>query len=647
LDSISKSVAEKGAAPRKFAFAEFVLDLDRGTLLKNEADVPLRPKCFEVLQYLVEHHGVLLSKQEILAAVWTGVIVTEDSLTHCLIEVRRALGDETKEMVRTVPRRGYLFDVPVTVHKPGEGQELLRARGSSKRHRKPSRWSVKAVSVLALAIFAIWISGRQGADETLFKGPAFTALPTSVAVLPFVDMSPESDQEYFAHGISEEVLHLLAQIPDLIVIARTSSFSFEGQNLDIETIAQRLNVANVLEGSVRKDGDQVRVTAQLVDASNSAHMWSQTYDRTLDNIFSVQSEIAGAVAGVLEVRLLGEAIAAEKEDRNAQAWDQYLKGRFFYSRRGTGDIDRAEKHFQKALDIDPQLAVAWVGLAATTGVQTSQGKIPREEGRLRSKAALDKALVLDPYNAEAHMRISAYFEYRSQHDQAQQHFDNAMKYGQNNALVHAIAAGGAWKRGDIEQAIELQRRAAVLDPLGFANHGNLAQYLYWSGHYDEARDEFHYSMALSPEHADEHQHFIGLSRLLQQRYAEAEAMLQKIPPGIDRDQLEAMLHHALGPQDQFDAVIQRISADSSLDAFYYLAEIFAFKGDFDESIRWLASGSDRLLEDDANIAKNYLIFTRMKYSPFMAPIHYDPRWEDWLVNTENRFRVVLATNEVQ
>jgi DNA-binding winged helix-turn-helix (wHTH) protein len=139
LDSISKSVAEKGAAPRKFAFAEFVLDLDRGTLLKNEADVPLRPKCFEVLQYLVEHHGVLLSKQELLAAVWTGVIVTEDSLTHCLIEVRRALGDETKEMVRTVPRRGYLFDVPVTVHQPGEGQELLRAPGSLKRHRKPSR----------------------------------------------------------------------------------------------------------------------------------------------------------------------------------------------------------------------------------------------------------------------------------------------------------------------------------------------------------------------------------------------------------------------------------------------------------------------------------------------------------------------------
>ncbi len=300
LSTPSKNMAEKGPGPHRYAFGEFVLDLDRGALQKKGADVPLRPKCFEVLCYLVEHHGVLLSKDELLAAAWADVIVTEDSLTHCLIEIRKALGDETKEMVRTVPRRGYLFDVPVKIHQLGKEQELLRASGSLRRHQKPSRWSVGVAFVLALVIISHWISGWQWADEAAFKNVAVTASPTSIAVLPFADMSPEGDQEYFADGLSEEVLNLLAQTPSLTVIARTSSFSFKGQNPDIETIAQKLNVAHVLEGSVRKDGDRVRVTAQLVDASNSAHLWSQTYDRTLDNIFSVQSEIASAVAGVLK-----------------------------------------------------------------------------------------------------------------------------------------------------------------------------------------------------------------------------------------------------------------------------------------------------------------------------------------------------------
>ena len=392
-------VAEQGAAPRKVAFGEFFLDLDRGTLQKKGVDVPLRPKCFEVLCYLVGHHGVLLSKEELLDAVWVDVIVTEDSLTHCLIKVRRALGDETKEMVRTVPRRGYLFDVPVTVHQPGQEQEPLQASGSSKRHRKPSRWSVGAAIVLALAILAQWFLGRQETDEAAFRDVRVAALPTSIAVLPFVDMSPESDQEYFGDGLSEEVLNLLAQTPDLTVIARTSSFSFKGQNHDIETIAQKLHVANVLEGSVRKDGDQVRVTAQLVDASNSAHLWSQTYDRTMDNIFSVQSEIASAVASVLKVRLLGETFAPHNE-----AHEAVLRGRYLMAQRTQASVKSAILEFEKAVSADPEYALAWAELSLATRRLSFHGEMTRAEAVAIAGPHAKRALALDPTLAQARRR---------------------------------------------------------------------------------------------------------------------------------------------------------------------------------------------------------------------------------------------------
>ena len=295
-----------GADHRTYLFGAFVLDVDRGALLKDGADVPLRPKCFKVLSYLVEHHGLLVTKEEVLGAVWPDVVVTEDSLTQCLIQIRKVLGDDSREMVLTVPRRGYLFDVPVTVHKPGEVQVAQWAPDSLDSNRRPSRWSVGAAIVLALALAATWWNGaRHRVHEGMPRDVRAVALPASIAILPFEDMSPEGDQEYFGDGISEEVLNLLAQTPELTVISRTSSFSFKGQNADIETIAQKLNVASVLEGSVRKNGDQVRITAQLVEASNSAHLWSQTYDRTLDDVLGVQSEIAASVAAVLKVKLLG------------------------------------------------------------------------------------------------------------------------------------------------------------------------------------------------------------------------------------------------------------------------------------------------------------------------------------------------------
>jgi len=623
-----------GAGHRRYSFGQFVLDIDRGALLWDGTDIPLRPKCFEVLSYLVERPGVLITKDELLGAVWAGVVVTEDSLTQCLIQIRKALGDTSKVIVKTVPRRGYLFDIPVEKHDPIEESRRQVTRQAVSQSRKPSRWSVGAAMVLSIAIVATWWSSKTQPPPQ----PVSTTLPTSIAVLPFSDMSPAGDQEYFADGLSEEVLNLLAQIPGLQVIARTSSFSFKDQNPDIRTIARKLNVAYVLEGSIRKDGDKIRITAQLVSASNSTHLWSQTYDRTLDNVFAVQSEIAESVADVLKVKLLDQSGRLAQGNRDPMAYELLLKGKFFYDRRGSGDIERAGDHFQRALDIDPGLAEAWVGLAGSVGLQTLQGEIPREDGWVRIKMMLDEAFALEPDNAEVHIRLARY--YRGTGDKAleQQHFDRAWELGQKSALVLGMAAGKAKREGDIEAAIQLQRRAAALDPVGFVTNGNLASLLYYGGHFDEARLGWLKAADLNPQYTDEFNWLIGLSWIMQEQYKEAETSFQRVPPGAERDQGMAMIHYARGEQAEYKAAMQRLSARTDFNSAYYLTKIFSFHGDMDKSFQWLAETTDRILEADPR-QRDGRMLNNFEQCPFLAPIRRDPRWVEWLARIEDKIAI--------
>jgi TolB-like protein/DNA-binding winged helix-turn-helix (wHTH) protein/Tfp pilus assembly protein PilF len=637
------TTSNKGPAPgadhRTYLFGAFVLDVDRGALLKDGADVPLRPKCFKVLSYLIEHHGLLVTKDEVLGAVWPDVVVTEDSLTQCLIQIRKALGDDSREMVLTVPRRGYLFDVPVTVHKPDIDPVSPGAPDSLVR-RRPSRWSVGASIVLALAIAVNWWNARiQNVEDRMPAYVQASVLPSSIAVLPFVDMSPKGDQEYFGDGISEEVLNLLAQSPDLTVISRTSSFSFKGQNADIETIAQRLNVANVLEGSVRKDGDQVRITVQLVKASNSAHLWSQTYDRSLDDVFAVQREIAGTVAAVLKIKLLSDGYkpvtGPVSDTPNAEAYEHYLQGKFFYSRRGTGDNERAAQHFKQALEFDPDLADAWVGLVSSMIIHAYNHGIPWEESATRRKEALDKAIELDPNHAGAHIYLAQHYWRLADLDMAQQHYDEALRYGQNSALVLSMAAGEAFHEANFKQAIELQRRAVALDPLGFSNRENLASYLFRAGRFVEARVEYLNALELNPERVDEINDNLVQMLVLQQQCEEAEVLLQRLPEGIARDQGLAIIHHVVGQEAESNAAIERLAADPGVEPATRLAEIYAFRGDLDESFKWLDFATDRIHDAGRN-SWDWHYLNLMLTSPFLMPLHDDPRWERWLADTETK-----------
>jgi len=254
-----------------FRFREYTLDAMRGTLRAADGEIELRPKCFEVLRYLVENANRLVTKQELIKAIWPDVVVTDDSLTQCVSEVRHALRDEEQAIIKTVPRRGYRFASPVST---SDSETVL--------------------------VSALEGTRRPEGNYDLSLRPELPQ-PTrpSIAVLPFINLSDDPQQDCFGDGIAEDIITELSRFSELMVIARNSTFQFKGKTTDVRQIGRELGVGYVLEGSVRKDGKRIRLTAQLIDAATGAHRWAERYDRDLNSVFAIQDEVTRTIVTIL------------------------------------------------------------------------------------------------------------------------------------------------------------------------------------------------------------------------------------------------------------------------------------------------------------------------------------------------------------
>jgi len=625
---------------RAWKFGAFTLDLDRGALVRADTDVRLRPRPYAVLSYLVERHGRLVTKEELLDAIWGHRAVTEGAVTHSVIEIRRALGDEGLRMIRTVPRRGFVFEEPVIG--PDEAgpapAEVLASEptatppATAESGSMPPRtaWRTGLVLGLMLAASGSWWSAKDRvAGDAGLAGETAVATPSpSIAVLPFVDLSPELDQGYFSDGLAEELLNLLARVPGLHVTARTSSFSFKGQNADIATIAETLNVDHVLEGSVRKWGDRVRITAQLVEVAGSSHLWSETYDRELGDLFAIQDEIAGSVVQALQVTLAGGEPPQPGGTTNPAASEHYLHARFLFNRRSSDDLTRARLYYRQAVDGDPDFGRAWVGLAGALQLDIFAGGLPAEEGLPEWRAAVERALALVPEIPEAQQRAAAYYGMTGQTARAHEHMRKALAAGPDDPQRLILAAGSAYENGHFEEAITLQRRALALDPVAATYHTSLASYLLSAGHYQEAEAELRRSQELSPGQAVHLEAEIAFVLIRQGRYGEALASLEALPEGEDRDLGLVLAYRALERREESDAVLERLMARPDDQAAVRVAEAFAQSGAFDESFRWLETARSRL--DPAThplIRRVRLVETRA--STWLIPLRADPRWETW------------------
>ena len=453
-------------------------------LLRGDTRVRLQDQPLLVLEELLTHPGELVTRERLIARLWPKRVVDFDTALNATVRrLRAALGDEaeTPRYIETVPRHGYRFigtiTAPTAATDSAAVQEEVPPRPASRRW--PYGVAVAALLVL-MAVPLTWFAATRR------DAPAAHDPSKSIVVLPFADLSPEGDQEYFADGLTEELLNSLAQSKNLRVIARTSSFSFKGRNVDIATVARQLGVTHVLEGSVRKWGDRVRITAQLVDAAHSSHLWSQTYDRELREVLTVQSDIAHSVAAALEVAL-GAGHSGGAPD--PQAYEHYLRAHFFVHRRAPGDLERARSYYERAIETDPTYARAWAGLAGAYWLQIHEGDIDGEAGLQKVRAAAERALALDPHQVEAHLRMTNFYWSTGDLQMKMQHQRQAEALAPDHPLLLAFEASQTADKGQWVEAIALQRRVVAADPLSVMSQGNLAVMLLFAGQIEDVTEQ--------------------------------------------------------------------------------------------------------------------------------------------------------------
>ena len=444
-------------------------------------------------------------------------------------------------------------------------------------------------------------------------GPG-TISEKSIAVLAFVNMSSDKEQEYFSDGLAEELLDLLAKTPGLHVIARTSSFSFKGKSEDIPTIAGKLKVANILEGSVRKSGNRLRVTTQLIRADTGEHIWSETYDRELKDVFKVQDEIAGAVVAALKLKLAPAQNAAAHGTANTEAYNQYLLGRQFLN-RGTFDGDRlAVEAYRKAVALDPGYAAAYAGLS------TAEGRLADATGDLsgfkQARAAAEKAVALAPEQADGYV-ARGYFRFNWGWDwaAAQEDLAKAIELDAGDSTVQLRYGELLGSLGRLPEAIAATKKAIELDPLSDSAWQALDQYFISRGDFAAAHEANRRALEINPESAYT-LNDLGTLQLLEGNAAEAKATFRKQDFENGRLAGLAMAQHSLGHVKESQQALDEEIAKHAQDGAYQIAEAYAWRGEKNKAFEWLERA---YRQRDGGLSS-------IKFDSLMVSLLGDPRY---------------------
>jgi TolB-like protein/DNA-binding winged helix-turn-helix (wHTH) protein/Tfp pilus assembly protein PilF len=660
----------------RYRLGAFVLDERRGALQRDGEDVPLRPKSWEVLRYLVRHRGELVTKQVLLEAVWADRVVTEGVLAKSVGEVRLALSDDAHNIVRTVPRRGYVFDIPVVAEivenegqhvsgpcqhtaatapvaeaatwppvedlPPGHRGASAAAREITSQPPRPpeARWGILA-AVLLLIVAMVGSAVVRDVDSTppaQVNRPA-PPLERSIAVLPFADLSPERDQQFFADGMAEEILNLLSLSRDVTVIARTSSFAFRNDSVDAVTLGRLLNVAYLLEGSLRHDGEALRVAVQLVDARNGRRVWSSSFDRPVGETLDVQTEIARAVSGQLQVRL---ADPGRRRPVDPEAYRYYLEARFRFNRRIGDDLLQAEALYRKATRIDPDFARAWAGLAGVYWVRSEPYldesiRLSVPQALAAMGPAVERALLLNPDLPEALIRGWIYYRRTGQPERARGKLARAQALAPNDPLVLASFGWSPEQPVSLQRRIELDRRMIAVDPLSLTSRYNFVNRLIQLRRLGEARRELDEARSLFPRATDHLAALTATIELLEGNGAAATVAAERVPDTNDgtheKPALMVMAWAAQGLTDQAAQARAQLERRPGKWAALRMAEIHAHRGSEGEAFAWLREAWHRA-EGDA--FDYHWFWENINDSPFLYELKEDPRWRGLQTEYEAR-----------
>jgi len=563
-------------------------------LFMDGQPIVIGARAFDVLNVLITHRERVVGKEELLETVWPGLVVEENNVQVQISTLRKILGMGT---ISTVAGLGYQFTAAVDNDsaEPAATMSVLPNRAGSKsgsgvlRYRTPLAIAIGVAIVLGVGL---WIYTKMGPQPSAFAAAGTLKIPThSVAVLPFANMSGDASQDYFSDGLSEELLDSLSSIPDLHVAARTSSFTFKDKGAMIADIGRELNVGTVLEGSVRKDGQHVRINVQLVDVATGYELWSHSYDRDITNILALETEIATSVTKALQATLLPNASAIIElgGTQNAQAFDAYLRGENLEGRMDEEAVLTRIAAYEEAIRQDPNFAKAYVGKAAALDVfGGSIAASPTVHDYYeRARAAAEKALALAPELGRAHSVLAQILLWGDfDFTQSLAENDRALALSPGDTFVLRRSVSPLANLGRAESAVLNAQRAVALDPINGLSYMALGFARYHARQYDEAIEAFNRASSINPQLGDATA-FRGLSyRRLRQLDAAADSCER---PPINENNLVclAIVYHEQGRLPEAEAAVAKISSTLGEAAAIQYVEIYAQWNDVPAALLWL------------------------------------------------------------
>jgi TolB-like protein/DNA-binding winged helix-turn-helix (wHTH) protein/cytochrome c-type biogenesis protein CcmH/NrfG len=586
---------------------------------------------------LLEREGKIVTREEIKSRLWANdtVVDFDHSINATIKSLRRALGDsaDSPRYIETLARRGYRLMLPTkylesTPETPVEkdsgrreqsatemSENAARVQENVQRQISPHSWKAGLVlASAAILIAAGYISWRH------FRA---TGPPRSqkvmLAVLPFENLTGDPNKEYLADGLTEETISQLGRLnpEQLGVIARTSVMGYKHKYERLDQIGRDLSVEYVLENSLRESGDHMRLTSQLIQVKDQTHLWSQDYDYPAKDILNVQDDVAKAVAREIRVRLTSQQQAEWAPSRpvNPEAFDAYLQGYYFFQGNTDKDADMAAKYYERATQLDPSYALAWVGLSRARNWQANIGLMPAEEGHRLAREAVERALTLNPNLASAHAQMGRIELVVFDWARADASFQRAIALEPENSENVALAASSAAMLGRFDEALELNRQAVDLDPLNADSWGSLAETEYFIGRLDEATADCKKALELKP---DLWRGNFSLSRtyIVQGRARDALPEIELVPYELVRLFLHAIAYHALGREKEADAALRELVAKYSKRGAYQIAQVYAFRNQSDEAFVWL---------DRAYVLRDGGL-NETKVDPLLKSLHADPRY---------------------
>jgi TolB-like protein/DNA-binding winged helix-turn-helix (wHTH) protein/Tfp pilus assembly protein PilF len=561
-------------------------------ICKDGSTIKVEPRTMRLLLCLAEHAGQVVSVDQLLAEVWKDVIVGPDSVYQAVAGLRRILGDDPKDPVyiANVMRRGYRLVAPVAQWSDLGGDRAASPLGEAADPVAAApRSPYLAPAILAFTVLTLVVGGVLSQRLLRSAHPAIAAgAGKSVAVLPFLDLSEKKDEEYFADGMSEELIDVLASVPELHVPARTSSFYFKGKQATLAEIAKALSVAHVLEGSVRKSGDTLRITAQLIQVDTGYNVWSQTFDRPMEDVFKVQDEIAAAVVSALKLSLLPSIAPKAARTANTAAYTLYLKARSIWRGNSTDDYEVARKYLQQTLILDPHFAAGWADFAQVQIIDLEWHDSRRSEDTCNhARSAADEALRLDAALPDAHLakaRILGNCDWNWGGAEAE--YKRALELDPNNASALRSYAFFSWNIKRPHLALELAEKAVLRDPLDEWSYEALAYAQGANGKFAEAEASYRKALELDPTGAGFHALLAnGLSA--EGKHAAALDELEREPDEQFRDLNYPLFYAALGRQDDATRAIKVYETKYGDKDPLNMGLYYACRKDADQAIAWL------------------------------------------------------------